>query len=59
MKFGCHLYGNLIEFSTDEVFIEVGWNFDKMEMPMHLDRISMAVALLFPENLNEISMEFR
>jgi len=44
MKFGCHLYGNLIAFPTDEVFIEVGWNFDEMEIPMHLDRISMAVA---------------
>jgi len=41
IKFGCHLYRNLIAFSTNEV----GWNFDKMEIPMHLDRISMAVAL--------------
>ena len=45
IKFLCHLYGNLIAFSTDVMFIEVGWDSDKMKIPMHLDWMSMAVAL--------------
>ena len=42
-------------FSTDGVFIEVGWNFNKLEIPMHLDRISN---FLWQFHFNVISPEF-